>query len=330
MSDDQHTHVDGLTRRDFVKRSAVATAGATAGLMASGNFAYADGTDTIRLGLVGCGGRGTGAAHDSYRSADGVELVAMGDLFQDRMEESKKQLRERLGDSFKVDRDHTFLGFDAYQKVLDSDVDLVIFATPPAFRPIHLRAAVEAGTHVFVEKPVATDTAGIRSVMESAERAEEKGLAIVAGTQRRHDPAYQEAMRRIHDGAIGEVKTAQVYWNQGGLWHHEREPGMSDMEWQVRNWLYFTWLSGDHIVEQHVHNIDVADARSAPIPRTGTSSTTSASSFSTRAERASTACAASRREPRPGSASTSSGRKGPATGTRRSRGRRPGRTRART
>ena len=259
MSDDQHTHVDGLTRRDFVKRSAVATAGATAGLMASGNFAYADGTDTIRLGLVGCGGRGTGAAHDSYRSADGVELVAMGDLFQDRMEESKKQLRERLGDSFKVDRDHTFLGFDAYQKVLDSDVDLVIFATPPAFRPIHLRAAVEAGTHVFVEKPVATDTAGIRSVMESAERAEEKGLAIVAGTQRRHDPAYQEAMRRIHDGAIGEVKTAQVYWNQGGLWHHEREPGMSDMEWQLRNWLYFTWLSGDHIVEQHVHNIDVAN-----------------------------------------------------------------------
>ena len=259
MSDDQQINIDGLTRRDFMKRSAVATAGATAGLMASGNFAYAGATDTIRLGLVGCGGRGTGAAHDSYRSSDGVELVAMGDLFRDRMEESKEQLRERLGEDFKVDREHTFIGFDAYQKVIESDVDLVIFATPPAFRPTHLRAAVEAGKHVFIEKPVATDTVGIQSVMESAELAEEKGLAIVAGTQRRHDPAYREAMRRIHDGAIGEVKTAQVYWNQGGLWNHEQEPGMSDMEWQVRNWLYFTWLSGDHIVEQHVHNIDVAN-----------------------------------------------------------------------
>jgi len=259
MSDDQQSSFDGLTRRDFMKRSAVATAGATAGLMASGNFAYAGATDTIRLGLVGCGGRGTGAAHDSYRSSDGVELVAMGDLFRDRIEESKEQLRERLGESFKVDQDHTFIGFDAYRKVIESDVDLVIFATPPAFRPTHLRAAVEAGKHVFIEKPVATDTVGIQSVMESAELAEEKGLAIVAGTQRRHDPAYREAMRRIHDGAIGEVKTAQVYWNQGGLWHHEQEPGMSDMEWQVRNWLYFTWLSGDHIVEQHVHNIDVAN-----------------------------------------------------------------------
>jgi len=259
MSEDQQTSRDGLTRRDFVKRSAAATAGATAGLMASGNVAYADGTDTLRVGLVGCGGRGTGAAHDSYRSSDGVELVAMGDLFQDRMEESKEQLRKRLGDSFKVDQDHTFLGFDAYRKVIESDVDLVIFATPPAFRPTHLRAAIEGGKHVFIEKPVATDTAGIQSVRESARMAEEKGLAIVAGTQRRHDPAYREAMRRIHDGAIGEVKTAQVYWNQGGLWHHEREPGMSDVEWQVRNWLYFTWLSGDHIVEQHVHNIDVAN-----------------------------------------------------------------------
>ncbi len=258
MSDDQNTF-DGITRRDFVKRSTIATAGMSAGLMASGNFAYADGTDTIRVGLVGCGGRGTGAAHDCYRSSEGVELVAMGDLFQDRMEESKGQLEERLGESFKVDQDHTFLGFDAYEKVIASDVDLVIFATPPAFRPTHLRAAIEAGKHVFIEKPVATDPTGIRSVMESAEMADKKGLAIVAGTQRRHDPAYRAAMKRIHDGAIGEVKAAQVYWNQGGLWHHEREPGMSDMEWQVRNWLYFTWLSGDHIVEQHVHNIDVAN-----------------------------------------------------------------------
>lgn len=258
MSTDQD-ETDGITRRDFVKRSSVAAAGVSAGLMASGNYAYAGGTDTIRIGLVGCGGRGTGAANDCVQSSDGVELIAMADLFQDRMEESKEQLKERLGDSYKVDQERTFLGFDAYQKVLETDIDLVLLATPPAFRPIHLQAAIEAGKHVFMEKPVAVDPTGIRSVMEASEQAEKNGLAIVAGTQRRHDPAYREAMKRIHDGAIGEVKSGQVYWNQGGLWNHEREPGMSDMEWQLRNWLYFTWLSGDHIVEQHVHNIDVAN-----------------------------------------------------------------------
>lgn len=250
---------DSITRRDFVKQSSLAAAGLSAGLMASGNYAFAGGTDTIRIGLVGCGGRGTGAANDCVRSSDGVELVAMADLFQDRMEESKEQLQERLGDSFKVNQERTFLGFDGYKKVLETDIDLVLLATPPAFRPIHLQAAIEADTHVFMEKPVAVDPTGIRSVMEASTRAEEKGLAIVAGTQRRHDPAYKAAMKRVHDGAIGEVTSGQVYWNQGGLWHHERESGMSDMEWQLRNWLYFTWLSGDHIVEQHVHNIDVAN-----------------------------------------------------------------------
>ncbi len=252
-------NIDDFSRRDFVKRSAIATAGLSAGLMASGNYAYAGGTDRIRLGLVGCGGRGSGAANDCVTSSDGVELVAMGDLFEDRLKESQENLKEALGESYKVPPEQSFIGFDAYQKVIETDVDLVIFATPPAFRPQHLRAAIEAGKHVFIEKPVAVDPTGIRSVMESAERAEEKGLAIVAGTQRRHDPAYIETMKRVHDGAIGEIKSGQVYWNQGGLWHTEREPGMSDMEWQVRNWLYFTWLSGDHIVEQHVHNIDVAN-----------------------------------------------------------------------
>ena len=252
--------LQGFSRRDFVKRTALATAGlSAASLMATGNFAYAAGADTLRIGLVGCGGRGSGAANDCVRSSDGVELVAMGDLFQDRLEESQKNLKEALGERYKVDADHSFVGFDAYEKVIGSDVDLVIFATPPAFRPQHLRAAVEAGKHVFIEKPVAVDPAGIRSVMESAEQAKQKGLAIVAGTQRRHDPAYIATMQRIHDGAIGEVVAGQVYWNQGGLWHKERKPGMSDMEWQARNWLYFTWLSGDHIVEQHVHNIDVAN-----------------------------------------------------------------------
>lgn len=258
MSIDQDD-IDGVSRRDFMKQSAVATAGLSAGLMASGNYAYAGGTDSLKIALVGCGGRGTGAANNCVTSSEGVELIAMADLFQDRMEESKKELKERLGDSFQVPPERTFLGFDAYMRVLDTEADLVLFATPPAFRPIHLRAAVEAGKHVFIEKPVATAPTGIRSVMESAKMAEEKGLAIVAGTQRRHDPAYNAAMKRVHDGAIGKVTSGQVYWNQGGLWKHDRKPGMSDMEWQIRNWLYFTWLSGDHIVEQHVHNLDVAN-----------------------------------------------------------------------
>ena len=253
------TMLSGFTRRDFVKTSATAALGVSAGLMARPSYAYAAGSDTIRVGLVGCGGRGTGAARDAVTSTSGVELVAMGDLFEDRVTKSKEQLKEAIGEAFKVKDDATFVGFDAYQNVIDSDVDLVILATPPGFRPIHVAAAVEAGKHLFIEKPVAVDTAGIRSIMESAKKAEAKGLAIVAGTQRRHDPKYIEAMRRIHDGAMGEVVAGQVYWNQGGLWNRERLAGMSDMEWQIRNWLYFTWLSGDHIVEQHVHNIDVAN-----------------------------------------------------------------------
>ncbi len=262
MSIDFDPH-QGITRRRFVKRTTAAAAGLSVGLMASGNFAYAAGSDTLRIGLIGCGNRGTGAANDCVRSAPGIELVAMGDLFEDRLDQSRKILEEELskegGTAYRVDDDHAFVGFDAYKRVIESDVDVVLLATPPAFRPQHLRAAIEAGKHVFMEKPVAVDPAGVRSVIESARLAEQKGLAIVAGTQRRHDPAYREAMRRIHDGAIGEVVAGQVYWNQGGLWKYDRKPGMSDAEWQIRNWLYFTWLSGDHIVEQHIHNIDVAN-----------------------------------------------------------------------
>lgn len=255
---------EGITRRNFVKRTTAAAAGLSVGLMASGNFAYAAGSDTLRVGLVGCGGRGTGAAIDCIRAASGVELVAMGDLFEDRLEQSQEDLQaavkeEEMEEAYQVDDEHAFVGFDAYEHVIASDVDIVILATPPAFRPEHLRAAVEAGKHVFMEKPVAVDPVGVRSVIASSKMAEEQGLSIVAGTQRRHDPAYRETIERIHDGAIGEVVAGQVYWNQGGLWKHDREPGMSDTEWQIRNWLYFTWVSGDHIVEQHVHNIDVAN-----------------------------------------------------------------------
>jgi len=199
-----------------------------------------------------------------------VEIVALADLFQDRIDWCLEKLAE-LGDKVQVPPERRFVGFDAYQGVLACDLELVILATPPGFRPRHLRAAVEAGKHVFMEKPVAVDPVGVRSVMVSSDLAREKGLAIVAGTQRRHDPGYIETIKRIHGGAIGRIVAAQCYWNQGALWVKPRQPEWSDMEWQCRNWLYFTWLSGDHIVEQHVHNLDVINwaLKSPPISAVG-------------------------------------------------------------
>jgi predicted dehydrogenase len=259
---------DGISRRAAIKTTAVAAAG----LVAHPRAVFAGGQSaTLRVGVVGCGGRGTGAAANCVESSAGVEIVALGDLFPDRLASCRERLAERLGAAFKATDETCFTGWDAYTNVLAADIDMVIFATPPAFRPMHLQAAINAGKHVFMEKPVAVDPVGIRSVMSSADEAESKGLAIVAGTQRRHQAPYVEAMRRIHDGAIGDVVAAQVFWNQGGLWNRERQPGWTDMEWQARNWLYFTWLSGDHIVEQHIHNIDVANwaLQGHPVKATG-------------------------------------------------------------
>ncbi|MGD8452484.1 MAG: Gfo/Idh/MocA family oxidoreductase [Phycisphaerae bacterium] len=263
-----------LSRRDFLRSSMIAAAASVAGGCAAARpGGAAPGTTPqpvpappikalpkLRVGLIGSGGRGTGATINCVQSAPNIEVVAMGDLFQDRINSSRERLTKDLGDACKVTDGRCFTGFDNYMKVLECpEVDMVILATPPGFRPLHLAAAVAAGKHVFMEKPVGVDPVGIRSVIASAEVAKQKGLAIVAGTQRRHEAAYLETMRRILDGAIGEVVAAQCYWNQGDLWVKEREPGWSDMEWQCRNWLYFTWLSGDHIVEQHVHNIDVVN-----------------------------------------------------------------------
>jgi predicted dehydrogenase len=258
------------SRREFLKRTGVATAGA-ASLMASGNFAYAGGSDKLKIGIVGCGGRGTGAVKNCVDSSEGIELWAMGDLFEDRLERSKKLLEGAIGDSYNVgDRD--FIGFDAYKQVLDTEIDLVLLAAPPAFRPHHMKEAIAAGKHVFAEKPVAVDPAGVQMVRDAADRAEENGLAIVAGTQRRHHPGYVEAMKRLHEGAIGDVRSAQVWYNAAGFRDaRERKPGMSDMEWQARNWYYFNWLSGDHIVEQAVHRIDIMNwaLESHPVKATG-------------------------------------------------------------
>jgi predicted dehydrogenase len=253
-----------ITRRDFIKTSLAASLAAAV----PGNLGlHAAGTDTIRIGMIGCGGRATGAAIDCLDAAPGVEVVAMHDLFQDRIDASLAKLREKHPDKIRVTPDRCFTGFEGYHGVCAlAEVDLIVTATPPGFRPIHLKAAVEAGKHVFMEKPVAVDPVGVRSVIASSELARSKGLSIVAGTQRRHQARYVELMRRIHDGAIGEIVGAQCYWNQGELWVVRKTPEMSDMEWQCRDWLYFSWLSGDHIVEQHVHNIDVVNWALGSLP----------------------------------------------------------------
>jgi predicted dehydrogenase len=267
-------------RRRFLQHSSLALAGAAA----AANFpllsaVHAAGSNTeIKIGLIGCGGRGTGAVLDAlgaatkvvypragYHTEDvaagaqqqskGIRVVALADLFEDRLARCAGQFA-KLG--IAIPKPMWFTGFDAYQHLLAvPEINYVILATPPHFRPAHFRAAVEAGKHVFMEKPVAVDAPGVKTVMAAGELAKQKGLAVGAGTQRRHLKSYQEAIKRLHDGAIGEIVSARCYWDGSPIWVVPRQPGWSDMEWQLRNWCYFTWLSGDHIVEQHVHNLDV-------------------------------------------------------------------------
>jgi myo-inositol 2-dehydrogenase / D-chiro-inositol 1-dehydrogenase len=210
----------------------------------------------LRAGLVGCGGRGTGAALDFINAGPGLSVVAIGDVFQDRVDSARRKIAEEKGQQ--IPEDKCFVGFDNFQKVIDSDVEVIILATPPHFRPQHFAAAVDAGKHVFMEKPVAVDPVGIRSVIDSAKRAQTKNLSVVTGTQRRHQPSYRQAYERISNGAIGEIVSARVLWNQGQLWFKPKQQGWSDMEWMIRDWVNWVAMSGDHIVEQHVHNIDVA------------------------------------------------------------------------
>ena len=247
----------GITRRELLKRSAAAGALTLAGPVA--RMAWGSITDTVRVGVIGCGGRGSDAAKNCVESSPGVKITALADAFADRL--------NGLKTAMKVPDNRCFVGLDAYQQLLAlDDVDLVILATPPGFRPIHFEAAVAHGKHVFMEKPVAVCPAGIDKVLEAGKVAAEKKLGVVAGTQRRHQACYVETMKRIRDGQIGELVSAQCYWNMGGLWVHKREPNESDVEYQLRNWLYFRWLSGDHICEQHVHNIDVINWAFGALP----------------------------------------------------------------
>lgn len=243
------------------------------GAMTAGALgARAADADPLRVGLIGCGRRGAGAARDCIRATDNVTIAAVGDLFPDALEEGVKKLHT-LGKRFTATPETCFSGWDAYQQVISCDVDIVFLCAPPGFRPLHLRAAIEAGKHVFMEKPAAVDPVGVRSVLASTELAAQKGLSIVSGAQRRHQSSYLDILRRIHEGAIGEILSGACYWIGDYEYYPavERRAGWSDMEWQIRNWNYFTWLSGDHIVEQHVHNIDVMNwaLRAHPISAVG-------------------------------------------------------------
>lgn len=209
----------------------------------------------LKLGVIGCGGRGSGAVVDLLNAANGIKVAALGDMYEDRLYGLRNWL---IGDyKQEVAEDKCFVGIDAYKKVIDSGVDMVIVATPPVFRPIHFQYATQKGVHSFLEKPIAVDAKGYRQIMATAKQAYAKGLAVVTGTQRHHERPYVEAFQKIQQGYIGEITGGNVYWNQGMLWYRERQKGWSDLEWNIRDWVNWKWLSGDHIVEQHVHNIDV-------------------------------------------------------------------------
>lgn len=247
-------------RRTFIKASSalMATGATMVGTLPLARAAHAYGSDTIKIGLVGCGGRGTGAAAQAMNTKGGeVKLVAMADAFGDRVQAAYRTIKGEHGDKVDVPKDRQFVGPTAFQDVLASDIDMVLLATPPGFRPLHFEAAVNAGKHVFMEKPVAVDAPGVRRVLAATEVAKQKSLAVAVGLQRRHEVAYMETIQKLQDGAIGDILLARAYWNGAGVWVRPRQPNQTELEYQLRNWYYFNWLCGDHIDEQHIHNLDV-------------------------------------------------------------------------
>lgn len=244
------------SRRAFLETSTAAVAGAALTGLCQ---VHAAGSDVLKVGLIGCGGRGTGAASQALNADRHVKLWAMGDAFEDRLQSSLNTLRrdEALAGKIDVPPERCFVGFDAYKQVIASGVDVVCLCTPPHFRPAHLKAAVDAGKHIFAEKPVAVDAPGVRSVLATCAEAKRKGLSVVSGLCLRYHYGFQETIQRIHQGAVGDVVALQANDLRGRIWVKPRQPGWSDMEWQMRNWYYFTWLSGDFNVEQHVHFLDV-------------------------------------------------------------------------
>jgi predicted dehydrogenase len=278
MSSRDHDSRPDVSRRRFLKYSSLAMAGAAAMEIPFVHTAFGAEDVEVKIGLIGCGGRGTGAVLDAlgaatrvvypsigYHTEDvadaakierkGIKVVALADLFEDRLDSCRRQLAKL---NIAIPKEMCFTGFDAHKQLLAvPEINYVIQATPPHFRPAHVKAAIEAGKNVFMEKPGAVDAPGVKLLIEAGELAKQKGLGIVGGTQRRHTKSYQETIKRIHDGAIGEIVQAKCYWNEGEIWVIPPRPEWDDLQWQIRNWNYFTWLSGDHYVEQHVHNLDV-------------------------------------------------------------------------
>lgn len=245
------------SRRALLRAGSAAALLGAAAPLARGARRTPDHPETLRVGLIGCGGRGTGAALEALRADPQAKLVALGDVFADHLERSLATLRAQADVASRVEvvPELCCVGFDAFRQVID-ECDVVLLASTPHFRPQHLEYAVERGRHLFVEKPVAVDVPGLRRVRAACERAREQSLSLVAGLCYRYEEKKRETVRRVHDGAIGEVVALQTSYNTGGLWHRGRQEGWSDMEWQIRNWLYFNWLSGDHITEQHIHSLD--------------------------------------------------------------------------
>lgn len=250
------------SRREFLAGSTAAIAGASliTGLNVA-RSAHARGDDVLRVALIGCGGRGSGAVRNCMNARENIRLVAVADAFEHRARGTVDGLRkdEQYKNRLDLPDDRIFFGLDAYKHATDCDVDIVLIATPPGFRPWQYRYAIERGRHVFMEKPCCTDAPGFRSLMETNKLADEKKLKVVVGLQRRHDPVYRETIQRIHDGAIGKLMFSRVYWNGAGVWIRGRRPDQTEMQYQVDNWYYFVWLSGDHICEQHIHNLDIAN-----------------------------------------------------------------------
>jgi len=264
-----------LSRRKFLEVGAVAAAAGAVMVSCQGNdgrkavtaktfLDQAPDGAVLKAGLVGCGGRGTGAAINFLSAGPNLQITALADVFEDRLNSCRAKIKKNKGQD--VARENCFVGFDAFEKLIDSGVDVVILATPPHFRPEHFEAAINAKKHVFMEKPVAVDPVGARTIIAASKRAESLGLTVGTGTQRRHQRDYQACYEQIQSGAIGEIVSANCYWNQSQLWYKERKKGWSDMEWMIRDWVNWNWLSGDHIVEQHVHNIDVVYWFSGVLP----------------------------------------------------------------
>ena len=255
----------GSNRRGFIKKTTTVAAGAAAASSIA-NMAHAQGSDEIRFVVIGCGGRGSGAAKNIMNTKGNVKLVAVADAFGKKASNSVRALSRAFPDKVDVPEDRIFTGLDGYKAAIDVDCDLVVVATPPAFKPQQFEYAVKKGRHVFSEKPVASDVAGCRRFMDAVEESKKKNLLVGIGLQRRHEPQYMETVSRLHDGAIGDIIALRVYWNGGGIWHRGRDVAqgllpegqdLTEMAYQCNNWYHFNWLSGDQICEQHIHNLDV-------------------------------------------------------------------------